>query len=241
MPPKKTTTSSSSTDTRLGATKKELRRLEAEFIKARKVVLDAANDNADHLSVLPAFKTFKCDPVDVSVSYCASVPDDATLQACFDLLKANMEQHYVTSYGKWSDKAKLAELKSDAARFLLVRDASGKLVGFVHLRFEWEADDLVLYVMEIQLDGSVRRKGLGKRLMQTLELIARKAGLDGILLTVLGSDADARRFYDRLAYEAVYSADADVERDDNMSFAIMRKSFPSDAAKAHHTNEVKTK
>jgi len=236
MPPK----SSKSRDDGSAASKKERRRLETEFIKARKAVLDAANNNGDHLSILPAFKAFKCDGVDVSLSYSgAAALDDATLHACFDLLKRNMEQHYVASYGSWSDKEKLAELKHADARYVLVRDASGAVVGFVHLRFEWESDDLVLYVMEIQLDAGVRRKGLGKRLMQTLELIARKAALDAIWLTVLGSDVDARRFYDKLAYEKVYSADDDVERDDAHSYTVLRKSFPSAAALAHHGADLK--
>ena len=57
MPPKKATTTTKE------ETKKEkkarLLREETELLRARKAVLDAANSNADHLSILPAFTTFK--------------------------------------------------------------------------------------------------------------------------------------------------------------------------------------
>lgn len=225
MPPKKDKES-----------KKDRIKRETAFVNARKAVLDAAIGNADHLSVLPAFRAFKGDGVDAVLTYAHSAQlDDAALADCFALLKGNMEQHYVQSYGEWADRAKLAELKHSDARFVLVRDAaSGALLGFVHLRFEWEKHDLVLYVMEIQLAEPVRRKGLGKRLMQTLELVARKAGLDAIWLTVLGSDTDARRFYDKLQYSLVYTTEGDADRTDKHSYSILRKNFPPPAHHHHH-------
>jgi ribosomal protein S18 acetylase RimI-like enzyme len=238
MPPKKVVEESKKEK------KARLLREETELLRARKAVLDAANSNADHLSILPAFTTFKhaASNLEARIEFAASAQlDAATLDACFALLKRNMEQHYVASYGEWSDKAKYAELKHADARYLLVRDAAtGALLGFCHVRFEWEQHDIVLYVMEIQLDESVRRRGLGKRLMQTLELIARKNALDAIWLTVLGSDADARRFYDKLGYSEVYSPDREVdgggvdEGEHQNSYAVLAKSCkPAPPAHVH--------
>lgn len=231
-------------------TKKEkkarLIREETELLRARKALLDAANNNADHLSILPAFTTFKhaASNLELKIAFAHSAQlDEATLDACFALLKRNMEQHYVTSYGEWSDKAKLAELKHADARYLLVRDAEQRLVGFCHVRFEWEQNDIVLYVMEIQLDEPVRRRGLGKRLMQMLELIARKNNLDAIWLTVLGSDVDARRFYDKLGYSEIYSPDREVdgggvvEGEHQHTYAVLSKSCrPAPPAHVHSAN-----
>ena len=48
------------------------------------------------------------------------------------------------------------------------------VVAFVHYRFVVEEDFPVLYVYELQLEKCVQGKGLGKFLMQLLELIACK-------------------------------------------------------------------
>jgi ribosomal protein S18 acetylase RimI-like enzyme len=239
MPPKNKSASGATTETKKER-KQRLLRQETELLRARKAVLDAANANADHMSILPAFGSFKSAAdadgrvaVDVKITFAHGAQLDAgVVDECFAMLKRNMEQHYVTSYGEWSDKLKRAELNHADARYLLVRDAAtGALVGFCHVRFEWEEHDVVLYVMEIQLEDSVRRRGLGKRLMQTLELIARKNALDAVALTVLGSDTDARRFYDRLGYGEVYSPDREVdgggvpEGEHPHSYAVLVKSF----------------
>lgn len=48
------------------------------------------------------------------------------------------------------------------------------VVGFVHYRFVIEEEIPVVYVYELQLEPCVQGKGLGKFLMQLIELIARK-------------------------------------------------------------------
>ena len=58
----------------------------------------------------------------------------------------------------------------DRAWYLMARSVAsedaGKLLGFSHFRFDMDYDDEVLYVYEIQLEHSVKRKGLGKFMMQ---------------------------------------------------------------------------
>ena len=48
------------------------------------------------------------------------------------------------------------------------------LLGFVHYRFVLEEDFPVVYVYELQLESTAQKKGLGKFLMQLIELVARK-------------------------------------------------------------------
>ena len=43
-----------------------------------------------------------------------------------------------------------------------------KLLAFAHFRFDMDYDDEVLYVYEIQLEDCVKRKGLGKFMMQVI-------------------------------------------------------------------------
>lgn len=83
------------------------------------------------------------------------------------------------------------EMVSTEARYIFVRNSSaagegnssasrasegGPMVAFVHFRFGLEHEVPVLYIYETQLEKSVQSKGLGKYLMQFLELIARKVG-----------------------------------------------------------------
>ena len=62
----------------------------------------------------------------------------------------------------------------DRAWYLLARSTSsedsGKLLAFAHFRFDMDYDDEVLYVYEIQLEDCVKRKGLGKFMMQVIIL-----------------------------------------------------------------------
>jgi len=54
------------------------------------------------------------------------------------------------------------------------QEDSGPLVGFVHYRFVLEEEVPVLYVYELQLEPRLQGKGLGKLLMELIELIAQK-------------------------------------------------------------------
>ena len=65
------------------------------------------------------------------------------------------------------------------------------------------------------MEEQVRRKGLGKFLMQTLELVARRSGMEAMYLTVPGANTGGFAFYRSLKYEkAVYVEDDELEIDD---------------------------
>lgn len=130
-----------------------------------------------------------------------------------------MQAAYDAAWG-WSDSAKRDELTSDAARFILVRPRQGAaptadaattpppgtlppLAAYVHFRYEVAdppSTDAVLYVYEVQLAAAARRAGLGRFLMQLLELAARRAGLAALTLTVQDVNAGARALYAGLGY-----------------------------------------
>lgn len=62
----------------------------------------------------------------------------------------------------------------DEAATEKIERGEGSMIGFVHYRFIVEEELPVLYVYELQLEPHVQGKGLGKFLMQLIELIARK-------------------------------------------------------------------
>lgn len=105
--------------------------------------------------------------------------DADTEKFVFDLTKRNMYQVYTSApdWG-WSDKKKRAELFTPEMRFLIAkRRSDGVPLGFVAFTFLLEDEYDILYLFELQLVPEAQRKGLGKHLMQVLELTARKQGM----------------------------------------------------------------
>jgi ribosomal protein S18 acetylase RimI-like enzyme len=162
--------------------------------------------------------TKPADKVPVKVSFHSSpLPVDLHF-ACLDLFKANMSDMYqASSWGLDLDE-KSSELRHETARFLVVEaaadsDGAGSdggsigrdILGFVHFRFEPNDDEKpteeVLYVYEIQVSGRAQRSGLGKRLMNVMELVAHRNGMQKVMLTVFKNNGGAMKFYrDKLTY-----------------------------------------
>ena len=84
------------------------------------------------------------------------------------------------------------------AWYLLVHDSEGKCVGYSHFRFNMEVDDEVLYVYEIQIDGKYQRKGIGRFMMFALEMLAFKADMRKIMLTILKHNTEADKFFKQI-------------------------------------------
>ncbi|MBN3284028.1 NAA40 acetyltransferase, partial [Polyodon spathula] len=81
---------------------------------------------------------------------------------------------YEQSEWGWKDREKRDEMTDDRAWYLTVRDADSSPLAFSHFRFDVECGEEVLYCYEVQLESRVRRKGLGKFLIQILQLIANR-------------------------------------------------------------------
>merc|ERR1712149_57258 len=98
--------------------------------------------------------------------------------------------------GGYNPETKRSELMEDAAWYLLAREAdTNKPVAFSHFRFDMDHDDDVLYCYEIQLEESVRRKGLGKLMMKKSDMLK-------IMLTVFKHNDVASKFFKEvLKYE----------------------------------------
>jgi len=121
-----------------------------------------------------------------------------------DLTKRNMQQVYDDSGYAWCDADKKEELveHGGAARFLVVRkDSFTQPVAFAHFRFTLQGEAVgveggapACYVMDIQLEPEVQRQGLGRHLMRTLEMIARKQGMMHLMMPVVVKDEIAKSF-----------------------------------------------
>ena len=105
------------------------------------------------------------------------------------------------------------------------------LLAYVHFRFETDegTQKPILYVYEVQLRDApkTRRKGLGRFLMQLLELSARKhgAGLEAITLTVQDSNHAAAALYASLGYVRDECSPCPLEEPE-AGYTILTKALP---------------
>ncbi len=77
---------------------------------------------------------------------------------------------------------------------LTLKDSEGMVVGGLlgHSSYEW------LFISVLIVSEGLRRRGLGRKLMEQAEQIARARGLTGIWLDTF--DFQARPFYEKLGF-----------------------------------------
>jgi len=77
----------------------------------------------------------------------------------------------------------------------VARDSAGTVVGGIlgHTRWRW------MYIAKLWVDESARGQGLGTRLMEAAEDLARSRGCTDVSLDTF--DYQARPFYEKLGYE----------------------------------------
>jgi len=77
----------------------------------------------------------------------------------------------------------------------VARDSGGAVVGGIlgHTRWRW------MYIAKLWVDESARGQGLGTRLMEAAEDLARSRGCTDVSLDTF--DYQARPFYEKLGYE----------------------------------------
>lgn len=167
--------------------------------------------------IIPAKVTFHPSPL----------PTDLH-DACLHLFESNMADMYRDSSWGLDLEEKSAELRHETARFLIVEAFSSSdststsggdtvneetggnpkrdILAFGHFRFEPNDEDKpteeVLYVYEIQISDAAQRSGLGKRLMNVMELVALKQGMKKVMLTVFKNNQGAMKFYlEKMKYD----------------------------------------
>ncbi|TYJ10905.1 hypothetical protein E1A91_A11G239800v1 [Gossypium mustelinum] len=184
--------------------KKKLKRKEIlEKKKAADQLLKVASAQIDHLTSFPSFCYFNKNGLCLRLeSGRGDKLSNCTKQQIQKLLKANMMGPYGSEWAV-EEKVKRREMVAPEARYIFVYwnanemmdNAFTPLLGFLHFRFTLEEEIPVLYLYELQLDSSVQGKGLGKFLMQLVELIAQENRMGAVVLTVQKSNSLAMKFY----------------------------------------------
>lgn len=206
-------------------TKKELRKEATALANRISKNLKAANECQNPITgSLSAFQNIKArirkddgentEEKSLNIQFRKSPLSDDLFDACMKLFHVNMGELYRQSSWGLDMKEKENDLKHPNARFLIIVDESNdhppddktlKLISFCHFRFEIDDEDHpqneVLYLYEIQIDESARRNGIGKRMMQLLEIIAMQMQMRKVVLTVFHSNKSAMDFYHNLKYK----------------------------------------
>ncbi|KAF8072830.1 NAA40 [Scenedesmus sp. PABB004] len=205
-------------DQMASAKAKGQRGADTELLQSVQQLLRPAAAEGDLLGLFPApFAAYAKDGLAARIAFKhAEQLTPAERDGVWALFEANMAAVYEADAQKWQPRAKRRELFHDDARYFLMTDEQGELLAFTHFRFEveenlLEAEELaaaalpryspVLYCYELQAAPPARRKGVGRRLMQLLELVALKFKLHAVLLTVQRSNGGAHAFYGRLGYK----------------------------------------
>ncbi|XP_042295071.1 N-alpha-acetyltransferase 40 isoform X3 [Sceloporus undulatus] len=113
----------------------------------------------------------------------------------FPVFKKYDRNGYEQSEWGWKDREKRDEMADDRAWYLIALEDGSLPVAFSHFRFDVECGDEVLYCYEVQLESNVRRKGLGKFLIQILQLVANGTQMKKVMLTVFKHNHGAYQFF----------------------------------------------
>ncbi|KAF5275175.1 hypothetical protein FQR65_LT04207 [Abscondita terminalis] len=206
-----------------GKEKRQKRKEEQHRLKLAMQMVDKANSLVDPLEPFPAFKKFAINGLDVEL-FVRKVTDleEPVKEWIFDLTKRNMQQIYDSCTWGWSDKKKREELMDEAAWYLIARMANGKLLGFSHFRFCIDEGIEVLYCYELQLEVNIQRKGLGKFMMQILELMAFTNSMKKVVLTILKNN-DSSHFFKTINYQLDDSSPIEDDDEEEYPYEILSK------------------
>lgn len=213
--------------------RKQRRKEENAKMSASQLKIDAANKLEDPMSMLVPFKKYERNGVCFDIE-CKKVDDldPDTVEFVFQLCKKNMQTLYESCDWGWKDREKREEMTEDKAWYLIARDQEKKPVAFVHFRFDLEIDEEVLYCYEIQLTEGIQRKGLGKFLMQILELLAYKTEMVKVMLTTFKhNDAGTKFFREALKFEIDESSPDDPVYEEGYCYWILSKTIKPQKSK----------
>ncbi|KAK1421042.1 hypothetical protein QVD17_23097 [Tagetes erecta] len=202
--------------------------------RIEELLRSAYSSAIDHLSEFPNFRHYNTNGLSLYlVSGRGNKLSSDLKNYIQNLLKVNMEGPFGEEWPA-EEKLKRREMSSPEALYIFVYNKES-IIGFVHYRFTTEEDIPVLYVYELQLEPAYQGKGLGKFLMQLVELIACKNGMDAVVLTVQKQNTSAISFYlNRLRYNISSISPSKVYQQMGVtgqeeSYEILCKTFDGEA------------
>ncbi|KAJ8281636.1 hypothetical protein COCON_G00041550 [Conger conger] len=173
--------------------KKQKRLEERAAMDAVCARVEAANKLEDPLAAFPVFKKYDRNGLNLQIE-CKRVSalNSNTVDWAYELTKTNMQTLYEQSEWGWKEREKKEEMMDERAWYLLVRDADSAPLRSLTSDSMWSVGRRCCTV---QLESKVRRKGLGKFLIQILQLIANSMQMKKVMLTVFKHNHGAYQFF----------------------------------------------
>lgn len=115
------------------------------------------------------------------------------------MTRENMSQIILSSWGlEWKDET-LLETLLDQALVTEVLKEDDRIMGYYCL--DQRGD--YLFVVSIQLAKEYQRIGIGREMMERIEELAIRSGLEGVELCVQCTNCLAKGFYEHMGYRLV--------------------------------------
>ncbi|MBN3581699.1 GNAT family N-acetyltransferase [Algoriphagus aestuarii] len=149
------------------------------------------------------------------------IQDHAKLVLLMEGIYKSAYSHFWTDQGDWylelcynlNNLEK--ELSRDRSHYFFV-ESENKTVGILKFDFPFSPREIeipnAMKLHRIYLDESVHGKGVAKDLMLYIERVAIENKLDFIWLEAMHEKPQAKRFYEKMGYEWVYSYQLEFER-----------------------------
>ena len=102
------------------------------------------------------------------------------------------------------EEGTLAESLRFYPRTFFVAENESHIAGFVAAGMEDTGEEIYGHILNLAVGPSFRSRGIGRMLVQRLELECLLLGASGIQLEVRMSNERARRFYEQIGYEQVF-------------------------------------
>eukprot|EP00658_Telonema_sp_P-2_P059845 TRINITY_DN48947_c0_g1_i1.p1 TRINITY_DN48947_c0_g1~~TRINITY_DN48947_c0_g1_i1.p1 ORF type:complete len:230 (-),score=87.32 TRINITY_DN48947_c0_g1_i1:345-1034(-) len=154
---------------------------------------------------------------------------------CFELAADQMEDEYDNSGYGWDDGDKQDEMRDKSTRYIIAM-VEGKPVGFMQFGFTLQGDVLdqacgvpVLKIFNLNLEESVQRMGLGTRMVQIAEMVARNSGMSYVHALVTteneaGHELFARKVKGYKPAEVADFCEVELEDEDELAtFSLYAK------------------
>ena len=184
---------------------------DVEFLSSKSFAIEKINNGYGlHLSPMQNKTSMPLMPMTINMYQ--NLPKELE-RPCMKLFTENMKEFYESSSWGLDTGDKLAELRHENAKYLVVHE-NDSICAFCHFRFE---DEEVLYIWELQVSDEYRGIGLGRLLMSIVEKVALSQGRTKMMLTVFTTNVGARTFYKRLGFKS------DRESPRNADYVILFK------------------
>lgn len=161
-----------------------------------------SDDDFYHTFVKPAIASKPLpQPTDSAIEYYSWITlPEATLQHCFKVTEeTSADMARATSIG-WDSDRKLAEMREEHMRHLVIQSATGSPVAFSSFMVSEEDGIDVIFVYDIHVVAESRRKGYAATLMQVMEEVGCLTKMKEVMLSVFVANPGAIEFYSKQGY-----------------------------------------